>query len=282
VTAGLRCANDQTRSPRPLVYGLDRQGDRFAVRFDVPSRCATLLHAGEVDLGLIPSIEYLRGDYRIVPATAIASEGPVASVAVFSSRALPDVRSIALDTSSRTSVALLRVLCAERFGIAPAFASHGPDLEAMLRRNDAALLIGDPALWADHVALGLVKIDLGQEWTDHTGLPFVWAFWAGREDAIDGEGVDALIEARDGGVVAIEEIAAAYAGADRARFARTRDYLRTNVHFDLGDRHEEALRRFYASAARLGIVPRAAPPRFFERSLSGAEAGRRHVKVGQR
>jgi chorismate dehydratase len=102
---------------RPLVFGLDRSS-RFALRFDVPSRCASLLHDGGIDLGLIPSIEYLRGpaggsganDYRIVPGPAIVSRGAVASVMLYSKKPIGDVRSIAMDTSSRTSVALTRVL----------------------------------------------------------------------------------------------------------------------------------------------------------------------------
>src|SRR6266545_2705605 len=105
---------------RPLVYGLDRQAERFSVRFDVPSRCAALLRENQVDLGLIPSIEYLRSaDYRIVPGVAIGAAGPVASVALFSRRQTDDIRTIALDTSSRTSVALLKILCAKWFGIQP-------------------------------------------------------------------------------------------------------------------------------------------------------------------
>src|SRR5215469_2851176 len=96
---------------RPLVYGLDRVA-RFEIRYDVPSECARLLHGRAVDIGLIPSIEYLRGGpYRIVPDLAIASRGPVASVAIFTTKPMREVRSIALDTSSRTSVALTRVLC---------------------------------------------------------------------------------------------------------------------------------------------------------------------------
>src|ERR1700704_2914205 len=108
----------------PLVHGLDEQPDRFHIRFDLPSRCAALLHDNQVDLGLIPSIEYLHGPaYRIVPGVAIASDGPVASVALFSRRPIGTVRSIALDSGSRTSVALLKVLCARRFRIAPTFST---------------------------------------------------------------------------------------------------------------------------------------------------------------
>jgi len=104
---------------RPLVYGLDTLPG-FNLRFDVPSRCATLLHEGTIDVGLVPSIEYLRGPgLRIVPGLAIASRGPVASVALYSAKDVRDVRSISLDTSSRTSVALVSVLCARSFHITP-------------------------------------------------------------------------------------------------------------------------------------------------------------------
>src|SRR6185436_4346772 len=113
---------------RPHVFGLDR-APRFTLRFDVPSKCAELLHGGEVDAGLIPSIEYLRGSYAVVPDIAIASRGPVSSVMLYTTRPMAEVRSIALDTSSRTSVALARVLCARVFHIQPRFEPQGPDLE---------------------------------------------------------------------------------------------------------------------------------------------------------
>ena len=110
------------------------------------------------------------------------------------------IRSIALDTSSRTSVTLIRVLCRHRFGIAPEFVAHGPDLPAMVTVADAGLLIGDPAFEADHVGLGLQKIDLGEEWTAMTGLPFIYAAWTGRSGAVTGADVEALQEAQQIGV----------------------------------------------------------------------------------
>src|SRR5262249_11751301 len=134
-------------------FGLDSV-PRFHVRYDVPSECARLLHDGETDVGLIPSIEYLRGGpYRLVPDVAIVSNGPVASVALYTTRAMEDVRSIALDTSSRTSVALVQVLCARHFKIAPTLVHLGPDAMAMLTRCDAALIIGDEALLLDHTKI---------------------------------------------------------------------------------------------------------------------------------
>ena len=111
---------------------------------------------------MVPSIAYLsRPGDRVVPGVCIGSDGPVASVALFHRRPLAEVRSIALDTSSRTSAALTRILCSRRFGIAPVFEPHAPDLAAMLEKADAALVIGDPALFADHRGLGAGKIDLG-------------------------------------------------------------------------------------------------------------------------
>ena len=139
---------------KPLVYGLEADPG-FAIRFDVPAKCAELLHAGEVDLGLIPAIEYLNGDYAIVPGVSIASDGPVATVAVFTRTPIARVRSVALDVSSRTSVALTRILCTKHWRIAPAFVPADPDLEAMLARADAALVIGDPAFDIDPAARGV-------------------------------------------------------------------------------------------------------------------------------
>src|SRR5262245_51916650 len=129
---------------RPLVYGLERS-TRFRVRYDIPSECARLLHAHETDLGLIPSIEYLRGPvpYAIVPGPAVISRGEVASVAVYTRREPRDIRSIAMDTSSRTSVALATVLLQRRFGVSAEAAPMAPDLDGMLARADAALIIGD-------------------------------------------------------------------------------------------------------------------------------------------
>ena|SRR5579872_650729 len=134
---------------RPLVFRLDRS-PRFTLRYDVPSECARLLQAGDIDVGLIPSIEYLRDDaVRIVPDVAIASRGPVRSVVLYVKGRIGNVRTIVADAGSRTSVALVRVLCERLFKIRPAIDIGGPDLAAMLARADAALLIGDKTLFDD-------------------------------------------------------------------------------------------------------------------------------------
>lgn len=261
---------------QPLVYGLDRRPDRVALRFDAPSRCAMLLAEGAIDLGLIPSIEYLRGGgYRVVPGLSIASRGPVASVALYTARPLEDVRSIAADSSSRTSVALLRVLCADRFRIDPAFETRPPDLDAMLQDCDAALVIGDHALFADHTAAGLRKIDLGEEWTAMTGLPFVWAFWAGRPGILDAGDIAMLRTARDDGIRAVDRIAAAYCGPAPEKVAVGRRYLVENIQYGLGEAERAGLARFYQLARRHQLVPELVPLGFYEAAgVPSAAAGR--------
>jgi chorismate dehydratase len=247
---------------RPLVRGLERSG-RFEVRFDLPSRCASLLHSGAIDLGLIPSIEYLGGNYRVVPGIGVVSDGPVASVAMFTRVPVARIRSLALDTSSRTSVALIKVLCARYFDIAPAFVSAGPDLAAMIAEADAALLIGEPALLAAYEPLGLEKIDLGAAWKQMTGLPFVYAFWAGRPGILTRADVGLLQAARDEGRGASDDVAARYFSDDPGKQERGAAYLRDCIRYDVGEREQTALERFFALAAEIGAAPATRPLRFY-------------------
>ncbi len=241
---------------RPLYEGLDRDPG-IALRYDVPAVCADLLHAGAIDVGLVPVIELLRGPvaYEIVPGLAIACDGPVNSVALFTRRPIGDVRRIALDVSSRSSVGLVRVLCRHHFRIDPEFVDAAPDLGAMLDAADAALLIGDPALRASADALGAVKIDLGEAWKAFTGLPFVFAVWAARPGALGAAGVARLHAARRAGDAAIPAIAAAEAGGDRAETARLAQYLRRNIRYDLDDEAVRGLARYLTLAMEDGLAP---------------------------
>lgn len=250
---------------KPLVYGLDAHPDQFDLRFDVPAKCATLLHEGAVDLGLIPAIEYLRGteDYWMVPGVSIASEGDVASVAVFSKKPIDQVKTMALDLSSRTSVALTRILCARRWGIAPAFTPAEPDVTAMLARADAALVIGDPAMAIDADARGLLKIDLGGEWDALTGLPFVYAMWTGRQGAASPGQCAALRAARDRGVANLSRIADQAGQGDAGRAGRALRYLRDNLKHGLGEREAAGLRRFHELGVELGLAPALKPLSFY-------------------
>jgi chorismate dehydratase len=249
---------------RPLTWDLDRSPGRWQVIHDVPSVCATRLHRGDVDLALIPSIEYLQApDYHFVPGVGIGSRGPVASVALFTRVAPEAIRRLALDTSSRTSVTLVRVLCHHRYGITPEFVPHAPDLDAMLHRCDAALLIGDPAFEADSEARGLRKIDLGEEWWSMTGRPFVYAAWTGRPGAAGPAVVEALQAAQVAGVRDTDAIAAEYGRGDPGRTARAARYLRDNVRYGLGPEEAAGLQLFLDYAADLGLAPRRRELEFF-------------------
>ena len=249
---------------RPLTWALDREPERWMVRYDLPSICAALLHSGDVDLGLVPSVEYLRSpDYRMVPGVGVGSRGPIASVALYARKPVAEITRIALDTSSRTSVALIQVLCHHHFRIRPEFVAHGPDLEAMVRTADAALLIGDPAFDAEHASLGLQKIDLGQEWTRMTGLPFIYAAWTGREGAATADDVRLLQEAQAEGVRAADAIAAEYGRGDARRTARAAAYLRDNVKYGIGPDEVRGLQLFLDYAADLGLAPARRKLEFF-------------------
>jgi chorismate dehydratase len=242
----------------PMIYGLDRD-ERFSLLREVPSRVAERLHAGEIDLGTIPSIEYAFGDYAIVPGIAIGSHGPVRSVNLYHQRPVSELRRVALDTSSRTSVALLKVLLRERLGRDPEYVEMAPSLEAMLGSADAALMIGDPALYSEGA---VEQLDLGLAWQQSTGLPFVYAFWAGPQGVIDEAGIAALQSALASGRKAVREIAKSYLahGADHAGMNET--YLTEHIQFELGAAELLGLREFYRRAFALGLIPRIPELRF--------------------
>jgi chorismate dehydratase len=252
----------------PLIHGLEAD-PRFEIVRDVPSRVADALHAGTVDLGVIPSIEYAAGDYSIVPGVAIASRGPVRSVCLFHRRPLEEVRRVALDSSSRTSAALLRILLRDRLGRDPEYVVMPPSLPEMLAAADAALLIGDRALYFEGEES---RLDLGQEWTARTGLPFVWAFWAGRSDAVLQSDVRRLQSALAVGLRSLPAIASTYNGAGpehgermarEGRAALNEDYLRRNIVYETGETETAGLREFYRRAHALGLIARVPELRFY-------------------
>ena len=256
---------------RPLVYKLE-QDPRFTLRYDFPSECARLLHAHEIDVGLVPSIEYLRGPqpYVIVPGPAVASRGAVASVAIYTRKELRDVRTMAMDSSSRTSVALSTILLRRKFNATITATAMAPELEVMLARADAALIIGDTALFLD-VPAGVQKIDLGLAWKEMTGLPFVYAVWTGWPGAMTPDHVAALQAARDRGVSQSDDVARAYYPDDPARQAEARRYLRDNIHCFLGWEELEGLKAFYSYAAELGLAEYDGHLRFYHAEHHGAD-----------
>jgi chorismate dehydratase len=251
---------------RPLVEGLDARPD-VALRFDVPARCADLVEAGEVDLGLVPIIEYARhaDDYAVVPDVSIASIGAVDSVALFTRQPIERVRTIALDVSSRTSAGLVRLLCARHFQIRPAFVPAAPDIRTMLASADAALLIGDPALFLDPASVDAEKIDLGLAWRAMTGLPFVWAVWAGRAGAASPAVCRLLYETRLRGMANIDAIARRERPEDPAAQALVARYLRETITYGLDEPLLAGAQAYFDGLAGEGLIPRAPRLRLFSR-----------------
>ncbi len=248
---------------QPIVLPLETER-QFEVAYSVPAQCARDLEAGKVDVGLIPSIEYARGSdpYRIVPDVAIASHGPVLTVRLFWKGDFGRIGRIALDLSSRTSVALLQILLAERHNMVPAWVDMEPDLDAMLGQADAALIIGDPVF--GHLADDLNFMDLGAEWSEWTALPFVYAFWAGRPEALQAEEVAALVRARAEGAASIPQIAADFARRRGGEAEVYEQYLTENIHFAFGDREKEGLQLFLRLAYQHDLIPARTEVQFFQ------------------
>ena len=248
---------------KPIVFGLEtgRVSHQFELVYDVPSACARMLRAGEVDAALIPAVEYAsHHDFCIVPTISISSFGPVATVALYFSGGLGDIRTVALDTSSLNSVALLKILLERRFGLHPSYRSMEPVVGEMLRGCDAALIIGDTTFQVDGA---IERLDVGEEWRRWTGLPCTFAFWAGRCGALSRAEVGQLILSKEIGVRSIAEIARRESGVLNLSVEEIERYLRRNIQYDLGEREQEGLQRFYREASGLGLIPRVPELKFY-------------------
>jgi len=271
----LRIGAVQYLNTKPLVHGLGGAGD---LAYDLPSRLADGLSAGRLDVALIPSVEALRGGYRIVSDACIGCRGPVMSVKVFFRTAPGRVATLAVDEGSRTSAALARVLLAERHGLRPQVELLPIGSGLRDTQADAVLLIGDRAIEAhgvDRISGSFQVVwDLGDEWCRWTGLPFVFAVWAVRDGVEPGMLVDRLTAARDAGVANLAAIAAAEAAAHGLTVPQCLSYLRDNLHYVLGDREREALELFGRRAAALGLVPRNVRPRLSPPARRVEEVGR--------
>ena len=240
---------------RPLIENLTGFGNQIDLTLDLPSRLADQLREGELDVALIPVIEYFRaGNYSMLPNIAIASRGPVLSVTLFSKVPWSDIRTLALDVGSRTSAALTQILLQKRHGIRPQVVPLRLNQEAESINTDAVLLIGDRAMKACLPGFPHA-FDLGQEWFDWTGLPFVFAVWAVRQGVDLREVEHAFYEAKQFGLSRVGIIAQREAPALGLDPGFCRRYLNHIIQFDLGPREEAGLKRFYSLASELGFAP---------------------------
>ena len=252
---------------KPLIYPLlneEIQTD-IALSVDVPSRIAALLSKGELEVGLIPIIEYFRANpldtsYCILPDIAIASHGSVKSIQLFSRVPIPEIRRIGLDTNSRTSITLLKILLAEKYRISPAFTTCRPTVnpKTVLQDRqdptfDAILLIGDSAL--RHLDSAEYSMDLGEAWYQLTGLPFVYACWVARTEAQLSNLPTVLVESKVRGIARIPEIAQIESRKLGLPEELCSHYLRHHIKYDLGESEIEGLELFYQYAVKNDLAP---------------------------
>ena len=228
----------------------------FEVVFDTPARLADRLAEGGLDVAMVPSVEVARHRlWRIVPGVAIASDGAVGTVLIVSERPLKEVRRLALDTKSRTSVVMAEVIFRERFGRCPELVPMAADLDKMLAACDAALVIGNTAFAAARLgAAGLKVEDLGRQWYALTHKPFVHAVYAVSAGVELGSAVALLEEAKETGRGQIEAIARAEAPSVGIEPAEALAYLRDKILYDLGPREVAGLETFFALALDNGLV----------------------------
>jgi len=241
----------------PLVWGMlhgssiEHGHGVFDVRFALPSECADQIATGEADIGIVPVIEMARQKLEYFPGTGIACHGPVRSILLISKIPFREIRTLATDSGSRTSVMLSRVILAEKFGANPKVISRRADLASMLGEADAALLIGDAALRVDPVALPFETLDLGGEWTSMTGLPMVFAVWAGRKGIVEDRYTQAFLNSYRFGASRIDEIVRAESPARGFEAALVRKYLTEHIVFELGERDYAGMRMYLEAALKL-------------------------------
>lgn len=254
----------------PLMWDFEHgaAGAGFDISYTLPSSCAAQLSAGTADIGIIPAAAYPQiPDLAILPGVAIAARRSVRSILLVSKVPIEKIRSIALDTSSMTSVALTKILFERWLGTGRTFTPMAPDLEAMLREHDASLVIGDTALQVDRTRY--LTLDLAEEWIRFTGKPFVFAFWAIRRSALASAPQDltAIFQAsRDHGIErqSIDLIARDWSGRLGISEVEVRTYLRENIHYHLDRGCLEGLHLFYRYAAECGALPPVPPLQFIE------------------
>lgn len=250
---------------RPLAWGLLQARDhgRFAVSCHPPARVAELLAEGAIDVGLVPSIEIQRiPGLRVVPGLCVAATEEVRSVLLVSRRPVADLRRIAVDENSRTSAALVRILLEDLWGTSADLEAQPPDVERMLTRADAALVIGDPALRVDRGAYRIV--DLAAAWRRLTGLPFVFAVWAVAPE-VEERGLAARFHASlEAGRAALGQIVARAADQLSLPPSEIEGYLTSNLRFTLGEEERAGLEEFFRRAEAKGLIPERRPVELYE------------------
>jgi len=248
----------------PLMWNFEHAAQReelrrqFEVDYTIPSRCAQMLAEGSADIGIIPVAAYATiSSLSVLPDVAIASRNSVRSILLVSEKPLDQIRTVALDNSSRTSAALIQVLFRKHWQRDVQFTQAEPSLAKMLGNYDAALLIGDPALQVDRARYQ--TWDLAEEWRRFTGKPFVFAFWAMRTEAASDEEAARVAEifrdSRDAGLRHIDAIASDWSARLKLPTDAIVRYLSDNVHYYLDQENIAGMQLFFEYAAELQVLP---------------------------
>ena len=240
---------------RPLTFSLARRAPDAEVIVDLPSRLADGLTEGRLDVALVPSIEHFRNPgFAIVSDACVACDGPVRSVKLYGRVPVRRIRTLALDEGSRTSAALTRIFLKERYDLEPELEQLPIGASVSDSTADATMLVGDRGLHAPEGPFEFVW-DMGEAWSQWTGLPFVFAMWIARPE-VDLAGLDELFAAvRDDGISRLDEIARLEAPALGISQQECLSYLRDQLRFRLGRRERRGLETFCRLAARHGLVP---------------------------
>jgi len=230
----------------PLVWGMlhGPQRDKVELSFSLPSDCARDVENGAAEVGLVPVAEIARQGLTIIPGVGITCLGAVRSILLFTRVPWRQIRTLAADASSRTSVELARVMLRERFGVEPRITRHKPELRDMLSQADAALVIGDPALRIEPKTTGWEWLDLGAEWFRLTGLPFVFAAWAGKPGIEVNELVGLTVESHLFGQAHIEVIVEQEFGRRGVSRETAHRYLTEHIRFAVGGEEQRGLAAF--------------------------------------
>ncbi len=229
------------------------QAGHFDLVFELPAECAGSVRLGRADVGLVPVIEVFRQDLEIVSDVCISSDGAVRSIYLLHRKELCDICTVALDTSSRTSVALTRILLAEGYGVRPIEHDASPNISAMLSEADAAVLIGDPALKLNVAGGDFQRLDLGEEWKRLTGLPMVYAAWAGRPGQIAGDAA-LFRESYEWGKRHISEIIEIESGTRGLPRELSAEYLTQRIKYELDENAHKGMQEFQRLAQVHGLV----------------------------
>ena len=264
-----RIAASSYLNTAPLIWSFIHGSERVAAELftdTAPARCAEMLAGGEVDAALVPVIEYQRiPNILIVPDLCVGSRSAVRSVVLATKlNNLKKVKSVALDNSSRTSVALVKIIFREFLGFEPAWLSSHPDLKSMLQHSDAALIIGDPAMRIPRDQFRV--FDLATLWHEFTGLGFVFAMWMARKDCVEKIRAIDFAGARDEGLANIQQIASSYSNQIDLSEDEIRNYLTKNIVFTVDEEMQKGLTLYFKLATKHRLVQSERSLKFLSRA----------------